>query len=248
MGEKTIMAGAKGRPFLTAEWRHLLMLNYVVEPAVLEPHVPPGTTPDTYQGKYYVSVVGFLFLNTRVFGISVPFHTDFEEINLRFYVRRFADGDWRRGVVFIKEMVPRRAIAGLARFLYNENYVALPMSHQVDLRESDIRVEYRWQHESKWHGLKATGQGKPAPVGPGSLEEFITEHYCGYVLQKDGMALEYQVEHPHWNVWRARDVSLDCDIASLYGEKFAPFLAGAPASAFIADGSAVTVYRGIKMA
>jgi|SRR5437868_795067 len=237
----------KKRAFLTAEWRHLAMLNYAVEPGLLEAHVPPGTTLDTYQGKAYVSIVGFLFLKTKAWGVSVPFHTDFEEINLRFYVRRFADGDWRRGVVFIKEIVPRQAIAGLARLLYNENYVALPMAHEVDVQDSGIRVEYRWEHGGRWHVLKASGEGRLKPVQPGSLEEFITEHYWGYVLQKDGGAMEYQVEHPRWNIWRAQDVSLDCDIASLCGEKFAPFLREKPSSAFIADGSAVTVYRGQRI-
>jgi uncharacterized protein YqjF (DUF2071 family) len=238
---------SKSARFLTAEWRHLAVLNYAVEPSLLEPYVPRGTTLDTYQGKVYVSIVGFLFLKTKVWGISVPLHTNFEEINLRFYVRRFADGDWRRGVVFIKEIVPRQAIAGLARLLYNENYVALPMSHEIDVNDSSIRVEYRWEHGGRWHVLKASGEGKPMSVQPGSLEEFITEHYWGYVLQKDGGAVEYQVEHPRWNIWQARNVSLDCDIGSLYGEKFASPLAGAPSSAFIADGSAVTVYRGRRI-
>ncbi|HUR44540.1 MAG TPA: DUF2071 domain-containing protein [Candidatus Saccharimonadales bacterium] len=237
----------KLRPFLTAEWRHLAMFNYPVDPGLLEPHVPPGTTLDTYQGKVYVSIVGFLFLNTRVFGVRVPFHVDFEEINLRFYVRRFADGDWRRGVVFIKEIVPRQAIAGIARWLYNERYVALPMSHEVAVQEAGIKVEYRWQHASKWQVMKASGNGKSITVQPGSLEEFITEHYWGYVLQKNGSALEYKVDHPRWNIWRAENAALDCDIATVYGAQFAPFLIEPPTSAFIADGSAVTVYRGAKL-
>jgi uncharacterized protein YqjF (DUF2071 family) len=235
------------RPFLTAEWRHLAMLNYPVERELLEPHVPPGTVLDTYQGKAYVSLVAFLFLKTRVFGVPVPLHTDFEEVNLRFYVRRFSGEEWRRGVVFIKEIVPRRAIAGIARLLYNENYVALPMSHEVHLDETGIRVDYRWQHEDAWHTLRASSTQRPILPQPGSLEEFITEHYWGYAAQKAAGCMEYQVEHPRWSVWRVNDAVLDCNIAGLYDPKFAPFFSGPPTSAFIADGSPVTVYRGTKL-
>jgi uncharacterized protein len=237
----------KPGPFLTAEWRHLAMLNYPVEREILEPLVPPGTVLDTYQGKAYVSLVAFLFLKTRVFGVPIPLHTDFEEVNLRFYVRRFSGEDWRRGVVFIKEIVPRRAIAGVARLLYNENYIALPMEHQVQVQEPGIAVDYRWQHGEAWHSLRAAATQPPVLPQPGSLEEFITEHYWGYVVQKGGGCLEYQVEHPQWRVWRASSSSLDCDIATVYEPKFAPFLSSPPASAFIADGSPVTVYRGTKL-
>lgn len=237
----------KPSPFLTAEWRHLAMLNYPVERELLEPHVPPGTVLDTYQGKAYVSMVAFLFLKTRVCGVPIPLHTDFEEVNLRFYVRRFSGEEWRRGVVFIKEIVPRQAIAAVARLLYNENYSALPMEHEVQLLDPGIRVNYRWEHAGRWHALQASANQAPVLPQPGSLEEFITEHYWGYTLQKDGGCMEYQVEHPRWRVWRTNDAVLNCDVADLYDPKYAPFMSGPPASAFIADGSAVTVYRGVRL-
>jgi hypothetical protein len=135
----------------------------------------------------------------------------------------------------------------VARLLYNENYVALPMSHQVSLITPAISVDYRWQHQEAWHTLRATANEAPVPPQPGSLEEFITEHYWGYVTQRGGGCMEYQVEHPRWKVWRASEASLQSDIASLYDPKFAPFFSGPPASAFIADGSAVTVYRGREL-
>ena len=74
--------------FLTAEWRYLAMLNYEIEPAVLAPFVPQGTELDSFDGKTFVSIVAFLFLDTRIGGIPIPFHRNFEEVNLRFYVRR----------------------------------------------------------------------------------------------------------------------------------------------------------------
>jgi len=240
---------AKRRQFLTAEWRHLLMLNYPVEREVLQPFVPPGTVLDTYRGVAYVSIVGFLFLKTRLLGVAVPFHQDFEELNLRFYVRRFAGDDWRRGVVFIKEIVPKLAIASVARVAYNENYVALPMRHRLEFKPDGTlaALEYAWEFSGHWNSAKATADGNPIDPTPGSLEEFITEHYWGYAKQRDGGCVEYRVEHPRWKIWRTRQASLDCDAAALYGPRFESALASPPGSAFVAEGSAVTVCRGERL-
>lgn len=225
------------------------MLNYPVERDVLEPFVPSGTMLDTYKGVACVSVVGFLFLKTRVLGVPVPFHQDFEELNLRFYVRRFVADDWRRGVVFIKEIVPKPAIATVARVAYNENYVALPMRHRIEARPdgSLASLEYGWEFNGRWNSAAATTHGEWFESAPGSLEEFITEHYWGYAKQRDGGCVEYRVEHPRWKVRRTEQASLDCDAAALYGESFAGVFRGTPASAFVAEGSAVTVYRGARI-
>jgi len=229
--------------FLTAEWRSLAMLNYEMDPAVLSPHVPPGTELDSCQGVAYASMVGFMFLRARVLGAAIPGHRSFEEVNLRFYVRRKEPGGWRRGVVFLKEIVPKRAIAALARGLYNENYVAMPMAHRL---ESD-RVDYSWRYEGKWNHLAVEIAGEPAVAAPGSLEEFITEHYWGYTRQRDGGCLEYRVEHVPWRLRQTSRAQLSCDVANLYGSEFLEPLGCAPRSAFLAEGSAVTVYRGVRL-
>jgi uncharacterized protein len=235
----------KAKSFLTARWVHLAMINYEVDPAILLPHVPVGTVLDTWSGRTFLSMVGFQFLDTRVAGAGIPLHRDFDEVNLRFYVRREAAGEVRRGVVFVKEIVPRRAIAWLARRLYNENYVALRMRHQDDL-VVDVggRVAYEWHDRERWHGLAVRTDGAAALPDLDSEESFITEHYWGYVRQRDGSTVEYQVEHPRWRVWRGRDPELDCDGRGLYGEELAGALRGRPSSAFVAEGSAVVVRRG----
>jgi len=231
------------RPFLTAAWRDLAMLNYAVAPDMLAPLVPAGTVLDTWQGTAYVSVVGFRFLGTRLLGVPVPLHRDFEEVNLRFYVRRpMPDGD-RRGVVFVREIVPRRAIAAVARLAYNEPYVAWPMRHAVDAAGAGASVRYGWRRDGAWEGFVLRTDGAPALLVPGSEAEFITEHYWGYTRQRDGSTVEYRVTHPPWNVAPAAEASLDADVAALYGPAFADALAGPPASAFLADGSPITVYR-----
>ena len=243
------MSGLIPGVFLTAEWRHLAMLNYEVEPALLDRFVPPGTELDPWDGKIFVSVVGFLFLRTRLLGWPVPFHQDFEEVNLRFYVRRKAEDGWRRGVVFIKEIVPRAAIAMVARTLYNEPYIALPMSHRIDATAGRVgAAEYGWRSGGRDNRLKVVTCGAARPLQDGSEAEFITEHYWGYNSRPGGPRLEYRVEHPRWRVQETREAVLDCDVAGLYGKEFSRCLEGRPSSAFLAEGSEVTVRRGVRIA
>ena len=239
------------RAFLTAEWRHLVMLNYRVDPAILLPRVPAGTVLDEWNGNVYVSMVGFMFEQTKVRGVTIPFHVNFEEINLRFYVRREVAGEIRRGVVFVKEIVPKRMIALVARTLYNENYVAHPTRNNRMLpgAGTDSRgvIAYEWQNGGRWNRLAATISGEPALAPLDSEEAFISEHYWGYARQRDGGTVEYQVEHPRWNVWNALDSEFDCDVSSMYGDEFAEALSAPPVSAFVADGSAVCVRQGSRL-
>jgi uncharacterized protein YqjF (DUF2071 family) len=230
--------------FLTAEWRHLLMLNYVVDPTVLAAHVPAGTEIDLWQGRAYVSVVGFRFLKTRVLGVPIPFHRNFDEVNLRFYVRRQCEGEWRKGVVFMKEIVPRRTIAFVARTFYNENYVRHAMRSTVDLPG---RVKYEWKHADAWESLGTTVSGDPSLPHADSEETFISEHYWGYAKQRDGSTVEYGVEHPPWRVWQCENPTLLSQVSKLYGESFAKFLTKPPASAFLAEGSPIIVRRGVRL-
>jgi len=222
------------------------MINYEIEQKVLLPHVPFGTELDKWNGKAFVSIVGFLFLNTKILGIPIPFHRNFEEVNLRFYVRRRSNGEWRRGVVFLKELVPRFAIAATARLLYNENYSSLEMNHSLDF-QNDISIRYGWKFQNEWHSLEATATGKPQPMIEGSEAEFISEHYWGYAAQKDGGCVEYKVEHPRWRVWAASKSNLRCNVAALYGSKYVDALSTRPSSAFVAEGSPVIVRKGVRI-
>jgi uncharacterized protein YqjF (DUF2071 family) len=244
-----VAAPAQTNVFLTASWRHLAMLNFTIDSGILEPHVPPGTELDLYDGRAYVSVVGFQFLDTRVLGLPLWFHRDFEEVNLRFYVVRHTSDGPRRGVVFLREIAPKRLISLAARWFYNERYVTMPMRRRVELPASGVagRVQYEWQHGQRWQGLCVRFGGELLPLTPGSEEEFIAEHYWGYTKQIDGTTMEYQVEHPAWRVWQASSATYDCDVEANYGKEFAPFLRE-PTSFFVADGSEVLVRRGQRLA
>ena len=238
------------RPFLTASWRHIAMLNYRVDPSVLVFHVPRLTELDSHNGVTCVSLVGFLFSDTRVLGLRIPFHVQFEEINLRFYVRRTLGSEVRRGVVFIKELVPRPAIALVARLVYNEPYVARRMGHHIEQSATKaLDVSYSWAQRNVGGGeLSITTTGKPEPVVPGSEEEFITEHFWGYTRQRDDGTVEYRVEHPSWRVWQSEHATVTGDLEELYGPAFAEVLSRPPDSAFLAEGSPVTVYRPTRIA
>ena len=213
----------------------LALLNWRVDPALVQPYVPRGTELDFHDGETFVSVVGFLFRNTRLLGVPVPFHRTFEEVNLRFYIRR---GD-RRAVTFIREIVPRRAIAAVARVVYNEPYVALPMRHEWQ----EAGAAYGWRHTGEWLEVAVRGEGVPQPLEAGSHEEFIAEHYWGYCAQRDGGTIEYRVEHPSWRAWRAREARLSAGAAAFYPAEFSATLSRPPDTAFLAEGSEVTVYR-----
>jgi uncharacterized protein YqjF (DUF2071 family) len=237
-----------GGVFLTALWRDLAMLNYAVDPALLQKFVPEGTELDRWNGNAFVSLVGFCFLNTKVFGISFPFHSNFEEVNLRLYVRRREGDIIKRGVVFVREIVPRWTIATVARALYNENYLALPMSHQIHSSyDGELAVVYSWKSRTRWNRISLTAKGDPVLPEIGSEEQFITEHYWGYAAQRDGGCMEYRVGHPPWRVWAAPDARFEGDMTDLYGKDLAAVLEKQPTSAFLAEGSDVTVYQGRRL-
>ena len=237
------------REFLSAEWRYLAMLNYRVPPEWLAPFVPMGTELDLWDGAAYISLVGFHFRDTRLLGVPIPFHRTFEEVNLRFYVRRTVDGVPRRGVAFLRELVPRPAVAIVAQLTYNEPYRTVAMRHRIDAASADTTpavVEYEWRTGSAWSRMRVEPTGESAPLQPGSEEEFITEHFWGYTRQRDGSTVEYEVRHPPWRVWRLRSVDLDDD-SNVFDAPFAGALRRAPHSAFLADGSAVSLHMPTRL-
>jgi len=228
--------------FLTAQWHNLLMLNYEVDPDILQPYLPANTVLDLWEGKALVSMVGFLFKDTRVFGIKWPFHINFEEVNLRFYVRYFDGKEWKRGAVFISELVPKPIIAITAKTIYNEPYRAMPMRYSITPVDANhTEYTYEWKLKGRWNKLGAVINNQSSPIESGSAEEFIFEHYWGYNKLRDGSTLEYAVEHISWRVSEVKSAVFDADIKEFYGDAFVPYLSVKPYSAFFADGSDIVV-------
>lgn len=238
-----------GKTFLKAQWRNLLMANYEVSPEILKKYLPYKTELDFWNGRCYVSLVGFQFLETQVLGIKFPFHTNFEEINLRFYVRYNDNGQWKRGVVFVKEIVPKAMITFIANTLYNEKYATHQCRHKVEKVDSQafgesLFVEYSWKHKSVWNSISVNANVKPEPIASGSEEEFITEHYWGYASYNTQKTNEYEVQHPRWNVHRVQNSQILCNFKELYGQEFAFLKDTKPNSVLLAEGSEVSVFKG----
>ena len=233
--------------FLSAEWRKLALANYEVDKEILTKYLPPFTELDDWQGKYYVSLVGFMFVNTKLKGFNIPFHSNFEEVNLRFYVKyKDETGTWKRGVVFLKEIVPKPAITFIANTIYKENYQTLPMKHLWVESNDDLKVEYAWKTK-KWNTFSVTAKAQSEIIPVGSEEEFITEHYWGYTKIAATLTSEYGVEHPRWEVYPVKDCNIDVDFGSNYGTEFNFLNNVKPNSVMLAEGSPIYVLKGKKI-
>lgn len=229
--------------FLTAEWRKLAFANYIIDPDILRKYVPPHTELDFWEGNCYASLVGFMFMKTRLLGIPIPFHRNFEEVNLRFYVRFKDKGKWKRGVVFIKEIVPKPAITFVANTVYKEHYTTMKMSHDWQFTDEKMQLSYKWWNRKENFYFDLTTRAESFPIAPGSEEEFITEHYWGYTSADYKTTYEYEVTHPKWPCYEVLDYDIKADYGRLYGEEFALMNHIEPSSVFVAEGSPITIER-----
>ena len=235
------------KKFLDAEWQNLVMANYEIDPKLLINHIPAGTELDIWNGKCYVSLVAFMFVNTRIMGFKIPFHINFEEVNLRFYVRYKHENEWRRGVVFVKEIVPKPMISFVANTLYGEHYYTMPMKHKISSSLDQLQVEYFWKFRNEWNHLKVWANPEEKPILPDSEEEFISEHYWGYTKLSEAKTSQYQVEHPRWNYYQVENYDIKCNASQLYGPPFGECLSQKPLSVFLAKGSEVSVRKAGKI-
>ena len=227
--------------FLKAEWRKLAIANYAIDPKILEPYVPYGTELELWNNTCYVSLVGFMFENTRVLGVKIPFHINFEEVNLRFYVKRFENNEWKRGVVFIKEIVPKAVITFVANTLYKEHYQTLKMKHKWEDNTNEKLVEYHWKNNSNWQSFSVKADKNESEIPLNSETEFITEYYWGYAKYSDTKTNEYEVTHPKWNQYKVNDYEINVDFGAVYSQDFGFLTSLKPDSVMLAEGSEITV-------
>ncbi|MBS1514560.1 MAG: DUF2071 domain-containing protein [Bacteroidetes bacterium] len=230
--------------FLTAFWKNLIMANYEISPDALTEFVPAKTELDYFNSKCYISLVGFMFLDTKIMGMKIPFHTNFEEVNLRFYVKYKSGNEWKRGVTFIKEIVPKFFIELVANNIYSEKYDSMPMKNELSIHDGKINTGYFWQHNNNWNFIKAETEKESFLAAENSEEEFITEHYWGYTKVSDSKTSEYEVEHPKWKLHNVSRYEVNCDFSNLYGKRFSFLQNQKPSSVFLAEGSEVIVRKG----
>ena len=243
MNEDTKQRKKNHKPpiFLTAKWKNLLFCNYIVDRDLLEPLVPTGTEIDLWEGNCYISLVAFQFLSTSIFHIPAITHRNFDEINLRFYVKKtLPNGDINRGVVFIKEIVPKKLIAWIAKTIYGEKYISLPMNHTI---KEDL-ISYGCKNANIWNKITATIPKKEFIPALNDFESYITEHYWAYVEKSKGQTLEYEVEHPQWAIRNVSEYNIDINFDSLYGETYKLLNNLQPESIFFCEGSNVSVRLG----
>jgi uncharacterized protein YqjF (DUF2071 family) len=226
------------RPFLTARWCNLILANYAVPEGLLRPLLPPGVVLDTRDGTCFASLVGFQFLDTRVFGVGWPGYRNFPEWNLRFYVKHGG----QRGVCFVREFVPRWLVATLARVLYNEPYRSARMTMDVKDLPAAVAASYTVEWGGRRHTLRAVGAKPAVRPGPESREHFFKEHSWGLGTSRRGDLLRYEVTHPEWDVYPVREYRADVDWGVLYGPEWAVMNDREPDSVILAAGSEVSVY------
>ena len=233
--------------FLKAEWKNLALVNYEIDAEILEKYLPVGTEIDIWDNKCYVSLVGFMFKNTRVLGLKVPFHIDFEEVNLRFYVKRFENGEWKRGVVFIKEIVPKKSITFIANTLYQEHYETQKMRHEIIEHQNTNTFIYQWKNDKEWNTIEIETKKDLSKIEIDSEAEFITEHYFGYTKIDEETTFEYEVTHPRWEQFEVVNHRIDIDFEKNYGSDFGFLQTQKPTSIFLAQGSKITVKNKRKL-
>ena len=229
-----------GNTFLRANWENLIMANYEMEPTALEPYLPKGVELDFYNNKTYVSLVGFMFKKTRLFGVPIPFFGSFEEINLRFYVKKIEDGKIKKGVVFINETVPFKIVALLANKLYKEHYISIPTKNSIEISEHK-HIKYEWNINDKWNSITVKSDTNKYKIEQSTIEEFIFERYFGFTKISASSTQEYKIRHPKWMTHKILDRHIDCDFKSMYGDTFSGLNNQTPDSIILAEGSQVSV-------
>ena len=227
---------------MAADFQYLVFLNYHVDRNLLSSRIPEGVQLQLFNGKAYISIVAFLFKNLQVAGIPAPFHQQFEQVNLRFYVKQGTAAAEKRGVVFIREIVPKTLLANTAQVLFHEKYVSVPMSHRYQIDESPLNeVEYSWQTERKDCSVRAVFEKNWSYPEQNSAEHFFTDRAFSFTRMKDGTTREMIVEHPLWRTAPVKEAKTEYDIPEVFGTEFVPYLTLQPASAFIAEGSSVSL-------
>jgi uncharacterized protein len=227
--------------FLKANWENIVMANYALDPNILRPYLPKGVELDLYNGKACVSLVGFIFKNTKIFNVPIPYLGTFEEINLRFYVLRKEGNEIKRGVVFINETIPYKLVAWMANKLYKEHYTTIPTKHTININEYSKEIKYEWLKDNKWNSIALETSTASEAMQEGSFEQFIFEHYYGYTKINDEATEEYRLHHPSWKINNITKCAIDCDFKSMYGDDFEILNQTKPTAVFIAEGSKVEV-------
>jgi uncharacterized protein len=184
------------RPWvMTQTWHDLLFAHWRVDRSELRSKVPPAFELDLFWGEAWIGIVPFHMTNVAPRGVpSLPWVSEFPELNVRTYVRV---GD-RPGIYFFSLDAGSTVAVHTARTLLNLPYHAASM---VVSRTQTGGVEY---DSSRSSDPTAEFRGRYAPIGSpfvadkGSLEYFLTERYCLYHVNHQGVPYRLEIHHPPW--------------------------------------------------
>ena len=229
--------------FLRSNWLRLASANYIIEPHLLDKYIPKGTVLEEHNGKHYVSLVAFRYSQTRLLNIQVPFHTNFEEINLRFYVKRkIAPHVWRSEVAFTKLFFPKTALTFVAKHIYKENYETKRMRHNWSENDRQLLTSYGLK-KNRWHDFELMTEKESNVIDAHSSEAFFSKHYWGTSQINDNSCTIYKIEHPEWKVFRVNDWKINFDFNKVFGSEFKHLTDNKPESVYLYDGSEVVVHK-----
>ena len=225
------------KTLLTAYWTNLLAATFEADETLLNKFLPRGTELNTWHGKYLISIVAFMFSKPAILNISAPFYRSFEEINLRFYVRYKENDQWKKGVVFIKEIAPARIIGLTAGWLYQENFIYLPLKHKFYANNKCQYISYSCKVKNQWGHLNMVCSSKDNEPGSERVQTFVRDHYWGYTKKSNNNTAEFLIEHRLWKIYQATDYDLNLNIGEIYGKDFTDLFLQKPISVILMDGS-----------
>lgn len=228
------------KTLLTAEWTNLLVATFETDKNLLQKFLPAKTELSDWNGKHFMSIVGFMFSKPRLLNITSPFYRKFEEVNLRFYVRRKEKNKWKNGVVFIKEIAPSPLVGLVAKWLYHESFISLPMKHNLNITDAERNIEYRWKIGHSWNYIKIQASLSHS-LSPHTIEAFIADRHWAYTKAGDHRTFEFEIEHSPWNIFPSHSFEMNLDAAKIYGSEFAEYFHQKPLTVFLMDGSQTKV-------
>lgn len=226
----------KTNTFMTGNWEDLIISTFEVNSEILEKYLPNGIELDLYQGKALISMVAFTFSKVKFFGVKVPFHQQFGEINFRFYVKSIVDGT--KGVVFIKEYAPKPIIALVANGVYNEPFFYKNIGRQKEILENVISMQYNFPNGK----VKAIAKNETKELEENSLEHFIVDRYIAFVKSRNTKTYQYQINHKPWEIYKSSSIEIDKNSLLLLPSEFKN---GKLIASYFVDGSKISVEKGI---
>lgn len=170
------------------EWNNVLFFHWVVPYKSLRNCVPKNLNIDTFDGKAYVSLVAFTMQKIRPKKLpSIPFISNFHEINLRTYI----NNDNKKGVYFLNIETEKLLSAFIAQKLSGLPY--------EKARIKRVDKKYTSTNPKKKLFLETEFEIGETILDKTMLDIWLTERYCLY-LTKGPSLYRYDIHHKEWEL------------------------------------------------